>query len=509
MKLIRLHTSNPNGFFETQFNTEVVVDPNSKIALQSATFKSALQTLAVTNQNYRMTFVLTNLTDGSSDNLGITLDPAFYTDVNYNDLFKDIQKKFNETMLLNKNTLGIDFRVRLDDQNKVNIGYKRSYFTDFELLEDAGLIGENTGVAVNGFGMSNSVDVANVDDRIRVISGLPIGSGMKVFRVQLKELVNTTDGCKIGLTNTGFVTANVVDADFYIQSHGDSQPYTFLSAKGAAIGTSTFNSINTGLNPDFVEISVEGNEIVGSIYRETQANRDVLFRTPYSENDNIDFYPFVSIQAKSSELELDHVSYTYDMFFLEIGETPITRLRNEYKNLGKNHDKHVTLHLAATAGFTAVPVTPRPVAEVLQGRLTMARNMADYLAIVNKVSLADETQFTDDLTDAPANLLIISARDVFHGNIQTNNYLIELNSIDIDSYDSLEGRRKNIIASIPQQEQIGIIDYEPNNLYFVDTKNNHTLSLRNINCRILNIDGSTPQLEGVSVINLLVLSPNE
>jgi hypothetical protein len=85
--------------------------------------------------------------------------------------------------------------------------------------------------------------------------------------------------------------------------------------------------------------------------------------------------------------------------------------------------------------------------------------------------------------------------------------MIELRNIQVDSYNSDTGQRQNIIAVIPQQTAgvKGIIEYEPNNLYFIDILQ-ETL-IRNFTARILRIDGSRPKLSGISVLTLLIKDP--
>ncbi len=502
MKLIRLVSTDTKGFFDTQFNTEIIVEPNSEIALQSATFRSALTTIDINQSNNRLTFTLTNLTDLSEITLGVVLDEVFYSDRNFQLFFNDVSKKFNEAMIMNSTTLGIDFQVIPDENNLINIGYKRSFYSDFEVLDRVELIGGNTGITLAGNAMFNSNNVSNPDDRVHIISDIPLGNGIKVFRAVPFETIANTDGCKIGLSQTD--RDEFVFAEFFIKNNGDGHPYTYLEQKGLAVKASTFNATCTGANPDVMELSIIGDEIFGTIYRHGQANPDILFNTPYSQNDFIDLFPFVSIQAKKDDLTVRHVQFTPDMYFFDSELIPITRLHANYRNLHKKHDAAIADLKVVTAGFTATPIIPRPIGEICEGRLTMARAVANYLGIRDKVTTATEQQFTDSFTGTLLNTLFISGISTFHGSIFTKNFLIELNSIDIESYDSAEGRRRNIIASIPQQEQINVIEYEPNNLYFVNTKNAQTISLRNINARILNIDGSTPTLTGSSVLNLLI-----
>ena len=63
---------------------------------------------------------------------------------------------------------------------------------------------------------------------------------------------------------------------------------------------------------------------------------------------------------------------------------------------------------------------------------------------------------------------------------------------------------QNIVAVIPTSNNShkSIIEFEPNNLYYVDIK--QKTNIRNLKCRILRIDGSKPVLTGLSVLTFLI-----
>lgn len=90
----------------------------------------------------------------------------------------------------------------------------------------------------------------------------------------------------------------------------------------------------------------------------------------------------------------------------------------------------------------------------------------------------------------------------------TNTYLIEMLSETLDSYDSYFGGRKNILAPIPLSDHIisrtGIIHYEPNNLMFINLKNDKEKLIRNIRARIITNAYSSINIEGLAEICLLL-----
>ena len=55
VKLIRL-TSTNNGIFNTNFDSEILLNPNSKIALLNATFETVFDNIAITSTNNLISF---------------------------------------------------------------------------------------------------------------------------------------------------------------------------------------------------------------------------------------------------------------------------------------------------------------------------------------------------------------------------------------------------------------------------------------------------------------------
>ena len=50
VKLIRI-ASDDNGIFKSNFQNDIIVEPQSKMALLNATFKVAFETLNITSEN--------------------------------------------------------------------------------------------------------------------------------------------------------------------------------------------------------------------------------------------------------------------------------------------------------------------------------------------------------------------------------------------------------------------------------------------------------------------------
>ena len=89
-----------------------------------------------------------------------------------------------------------------------------------------------------------------------------------------------------------------------------------------------------------------------------------------------------------------------------------------------------------------------------------------------------------------------------------NNYLVELLNIEIESYDSLHGGRRNILKVIPVPNVNNtLVNYEANNITFLDVKNALPRTLRNIKARILDDDLQAVDIQNNAVLTILVKNP--
>lgn len=111
------------------------------------------------------------------------------------------------------------------------------------------------------------------------------------------------------------------------------------------------------------------------------------------------------------------------------------------------------------------------------------------------------------------------------GSIQitnSDNYIVVLDSIPLVSFDASEfdygvnansnlhnnrnkrGRQKSILATIPANNDNGIVEYQPNELVYIDLDNRFDLELKNIRLRVLNKQFGEIKTNGTSIMTLLI-----
>lgn len=145
----------------------------------------------------------------------------------------------------------------------------------------------------------------------------------------------------------------------------------------------------------------------------------------------------------------------------------------------------------------------------------MSADLSEFLGFdgITNIPFSDNGQRITPTNNPDLNLIgigsVFTSSHIFTATLSNVNYLVELHNLQIESYNSDSGNRENIIASINRHSgpSQGIIEYESNYPYFINIKENGYI--RNLQARILRIDGAELNLIGQSVINLLIKEKDE
>ncbi len=122
MKLVRL-TQNPpvsktNDFciFNSNFQVNLNLEPNSQVALQSLSFQLLDEGLIITPDNTPIVVSITN--DGVDLQYIMYLPSRSYSETEYQQFFNDFMFALNKGLTFISNYLGTEWRVSLDESNK-------------------------------------------------------------------------------------------------------------------------------------------------------------------------------------------------------------------------------------------------------------------------------------------------------------------------------------------------------------------------------------------------------
>ena len=102
MRLIRLTTKQLQGIFDCNFNSDIVIQPNSKIALHSFTSQFNRLEITINSQNDTIQYSV----DGAGNIKYITLPHGTWNNSNIEQLFSAVTQNLNLSMNYTKNQLG-------------------------------------------------------------------------------------------------------------------------------------------------------------------------------------------------------------------------------------------------------------------------------------------------------------------------------------------------------------------------------------------------------------------
>lgn len=98
VKLIRLATDN-NGVFKSNFQNDIIIEPQSQIALLNTTFQTSFNVLTIDDSNNKITF---NFDTGNGTNFDrtVTLEPRSYNNNDISQFFKDLEYACNSAIFM-------------------------------------------------------------------------------------------------------------------------------------------------------------------------------------------------------------------------------------------------------------------------------------------------------------------------------------------------------------------------------------------------------------------------
>ena len=483
MKLIRLTTTDNFSNFDNDFSSDINIMENSKICLHSLSFQPIQNVIVIDGTNDTIDYNLTNSTPANTKT--ITLEQAVYTNINFQDFLDDMETKFNNSLTLTGKQIGAQFQCFVGVKTKkAEIGYKFSPIKNDDFFTNLGI---TTGTAF--IKKDNNVDTRF--DGSRLTSDSPFIKGAGVLRVRISSLGDNGSGNKedngftIGLTETepSKITGNAIIVKYGIKVGRNTDDYQSIQNDSfqthLGISPENFNDATLTQN-DVLELSVSEGKIRALVYRESQATADILFEETLDRTKNL--YPFLSFQGGNLSTKANILRYNYDPTLYSINN----------KETQKNNI--VDIH----TGFTvSPPAVPRNSSTIL--RVNFPLSISEFLGFKQEIQIKSgiEVNLIGDI--------------LFTATLINDSFLVEMKNIELESYDGfgLNGTRRNILAIVPKSdESTGIIEYEPNNPYFIDM-NNTQKSFRNIRARLLRSDLEPVQISGLAILTILIKCPNE
>lgn len=490
-KLIRLHSEDRTGNFNCFFQDGIVINPDSEIALQSCTIDRTLKFLNINALNNKIEFQV-QATGGVKE---IFANVNMYTRETITTFFQDIQDKMNNKL---------DVQVSKEAGTQININITPNEKTSFSFLfsKKAILNAPATGdihTTYKGIDLSNSNiksdSAASTTDITAhtVIHNKSFIRGAGYFRVRLDTFSDPAAGGFI----MGFISEDKVDGFHNGNFTQDDIEFGIKCPKTnerikikfpGLVGPDADGFINTAFSlvkfatgdpandNDQLQIEISEGKIELAHYNERDGIRNLLLSQTFDRSKY--YYPFISMLSGTNHLKLKSVHTVDDPYHPSL-------------------PNHVDIEHTEETTLTA----PSQNSRATIYKLKFADNeVADY------IGFNDLEQNPNDVATSDAEF--IADRKITNV-ISSDSFVLEMLNMPLESYDSQFEGRKNILAVIPTRsmhlnQTSSVIDYEPNEKFFISLKNNNPLRLRNINARIVNEDFDEINTEGQSTINLVI-----
>ncbi len=484
VRLIRIASNDKNGLFDNNFSTDIPVDETNSIALQSCSFSGVFNILRVDGINELISFKYTD----TDEIQAVLTHKDQYDNSNKDDLFSDMTTALNKGLVYKGGkTIGLEFLAEVNSiADKVQIGYQKSNLSsnDSRVTRDGTSEYQGMEVASNKYRKQTSDD--STDDSTKYYSMIPWGQGCHIHRIRIVDFVDNGDatannGLILGLSNSAPVnwktSPNMTDDQktYYIRFSRGNETYKVKVKDGTETDTGVAPTLVAGSaqNNDIIEIVRAGSEIKALLYRHDQASVETLFVAPQLDGEEL--FPFITLQGGNNSVKFNRAVHTIDPYH--------------------------TSHIANEEEEESLGARPNPPPSGA-GAATPTNN-----TLILPITVSQFCGFNNFENLQSATNALFQAENIFEATTSNTSFIIELTNLDIDSYNGKsneDGAKQNIIAVIPtsNNETHKIIEYESQNLYYVDIK--QKTNIRNIRARILRIDGTTPVLTGLSVLTFLI-----
>jgi hypothetical protein len=389
VKLIRL-TSTNNGIFNTNFDSEILLNPNSKIALLNATFETVFENIAITSTNNTISF--RSDTNGTTTSFRMPIK-SYYGKEGTQEFLDDVALALNSTLKATKVTpkvrnLFSEFTVNnLFTHNEEDVA-KISYqyvplctplgpmWTEQQPRRTRNMtLWTATPTAIT---IDDATQLANITQlnvgRDRTIgtnynyitnNKFPLSRGNALFTATVYDFNENgtaleNNGFAIGLTQTDLSSLGYpknaelpgTSRELEIRFTRDSTNYYYIDDNGfekegvggipERTGTvdglqnndTMFFRIGQSSSPDFVGIRT----VTGGIWKcapvsPFTAVERILFERELTDAENKgDWYPYMYIRGASTEIKVANLQYTPSLKYINDQIDPYKTYRSVFNS---------------------------------------------------------------------------------------------------------------------------------------------------------------------------------
>ena len=485
MKLFRLINSDQKLSFEGDIQGNVILEPNSKVALLNANWKNKVREIDLSDQTKAIVEITMENTPVNSHFYSISLQPNIYTTEkeSLNTLLSDLENSLNAAMNYvrdeNEKALGLKWFVRYSEStNKIKISTQQQNIIDPVLAID-----ELPSDSPINFIKNNIEDVFSDNTLYKSASTFPAdvysttalfpisydntesflysNTMNAVWQCSFQSLAADASGGILGLMlNTTDFRGDASRYAFGIKWTDSGTNYSIIEDGVESITAISPNVTTDSDDNDFLQIRMTVNKIELVIYSKTTLpEENIVLSKTYSTGN---LYPILYLNDNKCGIE--NLSMTP---FIQ--DEPLNVI---FKNLETNINVIVPYML------------PIPF------KVELSQDLADFLGFSSK-SLSLTARNFEWISD---NVRIYEGSDA---------YIVELNNIQLDSYDTQQEQRKSILNVITNENNDSNFRYEASNPIFIDINNNFPLPLRNLNLKV--VDDKYQEIQNEGNANLTIL----
>jgi len=569
MKLIRLATDN-NGVFQSSFGNDMIIEPQSKMALLNLTFKSNIGTFVVIPNGAKITFQSDN--DVLDSKQEVNIPERSYNVDEQETFFQDVQHALNSTLksenatgggasFLGYNSVTSAFRLGSTDSGFKTVEFRYAPFINpivsFNTLLYQQMIWNNAymlmtitgGVGDRVTKISKQVGQPKTDNRtykVLPLNGRRLNDGNSIFTARVANLTDNGSGADdngfgIGLSkrNLGInfdLTADIPasDRDFEIRINRLGETYKYIDNKGDEKDSSVQPArIDTGSYPELNVHDVLCFIVSGNILKigVAQDNGPGVFHI-FSEVEikaGEELYPYLYIRGASTHCEVDMFNFSIDPWLPSIGGDE--RGNDEWQLTGNDDTGLDNSYLDVLDNSVIGDVLPQIGYQTRFGsnvKANLLMNGSTWRGLGFSQFRGDGQQGKINIpvnNSRPQPGWVILSADSLPIAYSSDNYVVESMSLPLDSFDASQvqypinnnvylnpetdkkGRRKNILMTIPENNNSdGLVEFETSTPIFVDINNAERINQKNLNFRVLDKDFSPIQQAEETAIMTILIA---
>jgi hypothetical protein len=477
MKLVRVSTTDPKAQFDNTFDSGIGIPENSAIALQNLSIELDEEEIVIDSTNDTIRYQFTTLTL-----LTAIIRHGTYQKSNIGngvagvDLLYEIRKALNLSLTTSKNQIGTEYNVYINNDKRVAIEWRtnpskdpgRTDLPGYPLATTAKVT--RTGTQANGvYGRSDT----GTDRTSYLYVDRFASRGAALWMAEISTKPNA------GEFIFGFTTSNPKNItsftdnvfEYAIVAFGAGTNYDIIKS-GTRSVPGTTKALAAG---DTMAVNISGGNVLLNIYDSAGAETNM---ESYVYDNNVKLYPVIVFAATSGNkvttLRFTSSPYQDNTEYLFINNDNPNLTTGDIPEQGtvQNKEQFMIFGSATLANWLGYNNTRHPGSGTVLVKNTNTFN-ADTL-----VSVIDLGQ----------------------------NLIVELLSFDIDSHDGYDGKRRNIVATIPVESNNGAVQFSPPYPLFIDLQNSTPLVIRNLRLRILKRDLSPVEINGIATMCLLFKS---